>query len=91
MIRSRSTRWAWRVASTGEKNNAFRFWWGRTKKNYMDLVRERTIPAELVPTFADRGCNVVSVTDSYGRIRRKTTTEKWEVDARILHVILEKI
>jgi hypothetical protein len=32
-------------------------------------VRERTIPTErLVPTFADRGCQVVSLTDSYGRI-----------------------
>jgi hypothetical protein len=38
-------------------------------------VRERTIPTErpplvgkLVPTFADRGCHVVSVPDSYCRI-----------------------
>jgi hypothetical protein len=38
-------------------------------------VRERTIPTErplakLVPTFADRRCQVVGVTDSYGRIIR---------------------
>jgi hypothetical protein len=26
------------------------------------------LSAKLVPTFADRGCHVVSVTDSYGRI-----------------------
>jgi hypothetical protein len=26
------------------------------------------LSAKLVPTFADRGCNVVSVTDPYGRI-----------------------
>jgi hypothetical protein len=38
------------------------------------LVRERTIPsyrrlsAKLVPTFADRECHVVSVTDPYDRI-----------------------
>jgi hypothetical protein len=39
------------------------------------LVRERIIPTErpphvgeVVPTFADRGCHVVSVTDPYGRI-----------------------
>jgi hypothetical protein len=41
------------------------------------LVRERTIPTErplllakLVPTFADRGCHVVSETDLYCRIVR---------------------
>jgi hypothetical protein len=38
------------------------------------LVRELYRPsdcrlsAKLVPTFADRGCDVVSVTDPYGRI-----------------------
>jgi hypothetical protein len=38
------------------------------------LVLERTVPrdrhlsARLVPTFADRGCHVVSATDSYDRI-----------------------
>jgi hypothetical protein len=38
-------------------------------------VRERTIPTEYrrlsekwLPTFADRGCHVVSVTDPYGRV-----------------------
>jgi hypothetical protein len=43
--------------------------------NSMVWVRERTIPTEQpllsakwLPTFADRGCNVVSVTDPYGRI-----------------------
>jgi hypothetical protein len=40
----------------------------------MAWVRERTIPndrhlsTKLVPTFTDRGCHVVSVTDPYGRI-----------------------
>jgi hypothetical protein len=42
----------------------------------MVWVRERTIPTERPPLvgevianfFADRGCNVVSVTDLYGRI-----------------------
>jgi hypothetical protein len=44
------------------------------KRNSVVLVRERTIPtdrrlsAKLVPTFADRGCHMVSVTDPYGRI-----------------------
>jgi hypothetical protein len=46
-----------------------------TKLNSMAWVREWTILtksdchllATLVPTFADRGCHVVSVTDSYGR------------------------
>jgi hypothetical protein len=28
----------------------------------------RRLSAKLVPTFADRGCHVVSVTDLYGRI-----------------------
>jgi hypothetical protein len=29
---------------------------------------DRRMSAKLVPTFADRGCHVVSVTDPYGRI-----------------------
>jgi hypothetical protein len=43
------------------------------KKNSVALVRERTMPTkqppfvgEVVPTFADRGCCVVSATDSHG-------------------------
>jgi hypothetical protein len=28
---------------------------------------DRHLSAKLVPTFADRGCHVVSMTDSYGR------------------------
>jgi hypothetical protein len=47
--------------------------WKR-KLNSVALVRERTIPTErpplvgeVVPTFADRGCCVVSATDSHGR------------------------
>jgi hypothetical protein len=28
----------------------------------------RSLSAKLVPTFADRGCHVISVTDPYGRI-----------------------
>jgi hypothetical protein len=44
------------------------------KKHSVALVRERTMPterpplvAEVVPTFADRGCCVVSATDPPGR------------------------
>jgi hypothetical protein len=44
------------------------------KLNSVALIRERTIPTErpplvgkVVPTFADRGCRVVSATDSHGR------------------------
>jgi hypothetical protein len=29
---------------------------------------DRRLSAKLVPTFADRGCHVVSVTDPYGHI-----------------------
>jgi CBS-domain-containing membrane protein len=29
---------------------------------------DRRLTAKLVPTFADRGCHVVSVTDPYGHI-----------------------
>jgi hypothetical protein len=29
---------------------------------------DRRLSAKLVPTFADKGCHVVSVTDPYGRI-----------------------
>jgi hypothetical protein len=46
----------------------------KTKLNSVALVRERTIPTErpplvgeLVPSFADRGCRVVSAADSQGR------------------------
>jgi hypothetical protein len=46
----------------------------KTKLNSVALVRKRTIPAErpplvgkLVPTFADRGCRVISATDSHDR------------------------
>jgi hypothetical protein len=31
-------------------------------------LSDRLLSAQLVPTFADRGCHVVSVTDPYGRI-----------------------
>jgi hypothetical protein len=46
----------------------------KKERNSVALVRERTIlsdrrlSAKLVPTFADRGCSVVSVTDPHGRI-----------------------
>jgi CBS-domain-containing membrane protein len=45
----------------------------KNKTNSMVRVRERTIPtdrlsAKWLPTFADKGCHVVSVTDPYGRI-----------------------
>jgi hypothetical protein len=46
----------------------------RLKLNSVALVCERTIPTErppllakLMPTFADRGCRMVSATDSHGR------------------------
>jgi hypothetical protein len=29
---------------------------------------DRRLSAKLVPTFADRGCHVVSLTDPYGRV-----------------------
>jgi CBS-domain-containing membrane protein len=44
------------------------------KINPVAFVRERTVPTErplsarLVPTFADRGCHVLSATNPYGRI-----------------------
>jgi hypothetical protein len=45
-----------------------------TNFNAVALVRERTIPTErpplvgeVVPTFADKACGVVSATDSHGR------------------------
>jgi hypothetical protein len=31
------------------------------------LLSDRRLSAKLVPTFADRGCHEVSVTDPYGR------------------------
>jgi hypothetical protein len=38
-----------------------------SQANYTDLASDRRMSAELVPTFADRGCRVVSATDPYGR------------------------
>jgi hypothetical protein len=35
--------------------------------NYTDRPSDRRLSAKLVPTFADRGCCVVSITDSPGR------------------------
>jgi hypothetical protein len=47
----------------------------RKQTNFVALANKRTIPTErpplsakLVPTFADRGCRVVSATDPHGRI-----------------------
>jgi hypothetical protein len=37
------------------------------RANYTDRTTAAW-PAKLAPTFADRGCHVVSVTDPYGRI-----------------------
>jgi hypothetical protein len=36
--------------------------------NELYRPRDRTLSAKWLPTFADRGCHVVSVTDPYGRI-----------------------
>jgi hypothetical protein len=50
-------------------DGAFSFktpWPESTNKLYR--LRDRRLSAKLVPTFADRGCHVVSVTDPYGRI-----------------------
>jgi hypothetical protein len=35
--------------------------------NYTDRPSDRRMSAKLLPTFADRGCRVVSATDPYGR------------------------
>jgi hypothetical protein len=35
---------------------------------YRPTKSDRRLSAKLVPTFADRGCRVVSATDPYGRI-----------------------
>jgi hypothetical protein len=47
---------------------------GLRKKTALAMVRQRTMPTErpplvgeVVPTFADRGCCVVSATDAPGR------------------------
>jgi hypothetical protein len=50
------------------------------KTNYR--LRERRLLAKLVPTFSDTGCDVVSVTDPYGRIlgfldRSRYFSSKW--------------
>jgi hypothetical protein len=35
--------------------------------NYTERTSDRLLSAKLVPTFADRGCRVVSATDPHGR------------------------
>jgi CBS-domain-containing membrane protein len=42
----------------------------RRTESASELYRpsDRRLSAKLVPTFADRGCHLVSVTDPYGRI-----------------------
>jgi hypothetical protein len=56
----------WLVSNRNNNNNKL--------KNSVALVRKGTIPTErpplvgeVVPTFAGRGCYVVSATDSHGR------------------------
>jgi hypothetical protein len=64
----------WRVQSLGDGLNDI---CTNKKRTYsMALVRERTIPTErpqlvgeISPTFADRGCFVVSTVDPHSRIR----------------------
>jgi hypothetical protein len=58
--------WEWRREESNDN---------RTTKKSLALVRERTMPTErppllgeVVPTFADRGCCVVSATDPPGHI-----------------------
>jgi hypothetical protein len=43
---------------------------GSKTESASELYRpsDRRLSAKLLPTFADRGCQVVSVTDPYGRI-----------------------
>jgi hypothetical protein len=59
------------VKTVLRKNNIGR---RREKSPWPESVSElyppsdRRLSAKLVPTFADRGCHVVSVTDPYGRI-----------------------
>jgi hypothetical protein len=40
----------------------------QTKIKLRGLSRDRRLAANLVPTFANRGCRVVSTTDPHGRI-----------------------
>jgi hypothetical protein len=40
---------------------------GLLKPSKLYRPSERRLSAKLVPTFADRGCRVVSATDPYGR------------------------
>jgi hypothetical protein len=40
----------------------------KKKTPWSESASDRRLSAKLVPTFADRGCHVVSMTDPYGRI-----------------------
>jgi CBS-domain-containing membrane protein len=55
-----------RVSDNDKQTNKQTPW----SKSASELYRpsDRRLSAKLVPTFADRGCHVVSVTDSYGHI-----------------------
>ena len=61
----------WAKSCEKWQTSYYRNW---TDLNSVALVRERTIPTkrpppvgEVMPTFADRGCHVVSATDPHGR------------------------
>jgi hypothetical protein len=41
---------------------------GLKNLNSVVCARDRHLSANVVPSFADRGCHVVSVTDFYGRV-----------------------
>jgi hypothetical protein len=53
--------------TTGYKTNKKQTLWSESAS---ELYRpsDRRLSAKWLPTFADRGCHVVSVTDPYGRI-----------------------
>jgi hypothetical protein len=48
-------------------SNGYKSAWPESASELYRLS-DRCLSAKLVPTFADRGCHMVSVTDPYGRI-----------------------
>jgi hypothetical protein len=54
------------TSDTSKQTNKQTPWPESTSQLYRS--RERCLLLKLVPTFADRGCHVVSVMDPYGRI-----------------------
>jgi hypothetical protein len=62
-LRNEQLQLAVTVVKSVDKKTSF----NEVKARQLTKPSDRRLSAKLVPTFADRGCRVVSATDPYGR------------------------